>query len=162
MAVGRSSTGSFTSAHADGCAEQCFEGVQFGSLFKVPKVLTNRLPVCFPATIVFALSKRGGPGVSAARLALTRFVPVCLMKFSRCNTGLWISQERPFCVKGSFLADAQKAHSGGAERGIRHRLWARGYAAWISSKSRILVISLISSILRFSSSTHKCGTPFSS
>lgn len=34
MAVGRSSTGYFTSAHAYGCAEQCFEGVQFGSIVR--------------------------------------------------------------------------------------------------------------------------------
>ena len=75
---------------------------------------------------------------------------------------LYISQERPFYTKGPFLTDAQKAHSGGAERGMRRRLWAWVYAARIISKSRILVISLISSIFRFSSSTHKCGTPFSS
>jgi len=58
VAAGSGSTGSFTSAHADGCAEQCFEGVQFGSLFKVPKVMANKLPICFPTVILFALSEK--------------------------------------------------------------------------------------------------------
>ena len=35
--------GSFTPAHADGCAEQCFEGVQFGSIFKGAKGLDQQI-----------------------------------------------------------------------------------------------------------------------
>ena len=48
-----------------------------------------------------------------------------------------------------------KAHSGGVERGTRRRLWARDYAALVTSKSRIFVISLVSSRRRSSSSTQR-------
>ena len=43
-------------------------GVSLG----VAKVVAGRLPICFPARIVFALSIKEGRGVSAVRLALTR------------------------------------------------------------------------------------------
>ena len=131
-AAGRSSTGSFTSAHADGCAEQCFEGVQFGSLFNVLKFFANRLPVCFPALIWFALSEQGRSW-RICRAARFYTVRTCLpYEVFKVQYGAVDQPGKALFFKGSFLADVHKTHGSGAERGMRRRLWA-----WIMRLSQV-------------------------
>ena len=123
-AAGRSSTGSFTSAHADGCAEQCFEGVQFGSLFNVLKFFANSLPVCFPTLIWFALSEQGRSW-RICRAARFYTVRTCLpYEVFKVQYGAVDQPGKALFFKGSFLADVHKTHGSGAERGMRRRLWA--------------------------------------
>lgn len=123
-AAGRSSTGSFTSAHADGCAEQCFEGVQFGSLFNVLKFFANSLPVCFPTLIWFALSEQGRSW-RICRAARFNTVRTCLpYEVFKVQYGAVDQPGKALFFKGSFLADVHKTHGSGAERGMRRRLWA--------------------------------------
>ncbi len=47
--------GSFTPAHADGCAAQCFEGVQRGSIIIKPKVVAHAVPHTFPGSVLAPL-----------------------------------------------------------------------------------------------------------
>ena len=68
---------------------------------------------------------------------------------------------KPLHSKGVFLTDIRITRYSGTER-ERTAVTGAAYAAFTISKSRIFVISLISSRFRFSSSTHRCCTPFSS
>ena len=80
----------FTSAHADGCAEQCFEGVQFGSIVRGGKGHGRQIASLLSGWIVIARSAKRGRGGSAAWLTLTRMylsAVFCVHKplsFSRC------------------------------------------------------------------------------
>ena len=81
----------FTSAHADGCAEQCFEGVQFGSIIRGGKGHGRQIASLLSGWIVIARSAKRGLGGSAAWLTLTRMYLSALfcvhkpLSFSRCD-----------------------------------------------------------------------------
>ena len=124
--------GSLTPAHADGCGAQCFVGVQCASIFDPARVSSPAsCHACF-AVWCFSLSPHGGHGAPTVWLGTNRNVSVCLIL-------------RRWPPNGLSLSRYGTHH---AERGTHG-----GHLNQVRSKSRIAIISFVSSLRRRSSST---------
>ena len=124
--------GNLTPAHADGCGAQCFVGVQCASIFD-PACVSSPASrhACF-SVWGFSLSPHGGHGAPTVWLGTNRNVSVCL-------------RLRRWPPNGLSLSRCETHH---AERGTHG-----GHLNQVRSKSRIAIISFVSSLRRRSSST---------
>ena len=72
--------GSFTPSHACGCAAQCFEGVQRGSIIVLPvRSSPASCHACFAArccSLCFSPTGKSGHGAPAVRLGTGRMCPI--------------------------------------------------------------------------------------
>ena len=116
--------GSLTPAHTCGCAAQCFEGVQRGSIIIRQEGLGNAQPRAHYGKVLFA------PSISDILADLpfsslqTDFVSVCRIKrIARCQSTICKAMYQPgkalLVFKGPFLADAQISHNKSVESGVR-------------------------------------------
>ena len=149
MAAGKQLHGNLTPAHADGCAAQCFEGVQRGSLIILSVHPRHRLPHLFRGLVLSLTCLVGVPSCGLAtgswrtgRPAQRRqIVSVCLILRRRPPAGLSLSR--------SYL---------GTPRGKGENT-QRPALGQFRSKPRMEIISFVSSRRRKSSSTWGRGKP---
>ena len=86
--------GNLTPAHACGCAAQCFEGVQRGSIIIKSKVFAHAVPPTFPGSSLAPLPYSEESWLSTVRqlaLALRIHLPYAVFKVP---IRLYISQKR--------------------------------------------------------------------
>ena len=87
--------GNLTPAHACGCAAQCCEGVQRGSIIIKPKVVAHAVPHAFPGSDPAPLPYLEAFWLSTVRqlaLALRIHLPYEVFEIPK---RLYISQKRP-------------------------------------------------------------------
>ena len=145
MAAGKQLHGNLTPAHADGCAAQCFEGVQRGSLIILSVHPRHRLPHLFRGLV----------------LSLT-----CLVGVPSCGlaTGSWRTG-RP-APHRQIVSVCLMLPEGFLCQGGDGKLYGKGLIQLVPnqfrSNPRMETMSFVSSRLRKSSSTWKWGKPFAS
>ena len=145
MAAGKQLHGNLTPAHADGCAAQCFEGVQRGSLIILSVHPRHRLPHLFRGLV----------------LSLT-----CLVGVPSCGlaTGSWRTG-RP-APHRQIVSVCLMLPEGFLCQGGSGKLYGKGLIQLVPnqfrSNPRMETMSFVSSRLRKSSSTWKWGKPFAS
>ena len=107
--------GNLTPAHACGCAAQCFEGVQRGSIIIKPKVVAHAVPHTFPGSGTAPLPYRENPLSTVRQLALAFRIHLPYAVFKVPN-GLYISQKR-LVLQTSLSHRYAEMPLRGAERG---------------------------------------------
>jgi hypothetical protein len=105
----------------------------------------------------------GHRGAPAAQLISSRFrirLPYAVVKEQ--ILGLRISRERLFYLQRAFPRGCTNSPKRERGKGDTLPLGQGDYAILLTSKLRILVISLVSSLRFIATSTQRCGFPFSS
>ena len=108
--------GTLTPAHACGCAAQCFESVQRGSIIIKPKVFAHAVPLAFPGSNPSPLPFSEESWLSPVRqltLAFRIHLPYIIFKVPK---RLYIRQKRLALSTGLF-SQRSKILPKGVERG---------------------------------------------
>lgn len=121
--------GNLTPAHACGCAAQCFEGVQRGSIIIKPKVVAHAVPHAFPGSSLAPLPCSEESWLRTVRqLALTFRIHLSYEVFKVPN-GLYISQKRLVQQASLFSQICRNAAQGHDKDFNRHFTCFLSYTA---------------------------------
>ena len=161
--------GNLTPAHADGCAAQCFEGVQRGSII-IPN--SESWPPCCHARLQTGLLARLSSYLDGSWRAVCRLVRFGTLSVCLCSAERVVKVHISGCVsagKGSYPWDrglSSQMHGDTAAevwKGVNTFLSSRCiHTVRITLNSIIFVISFVRILHSFSSSMQRCSTPFSS